>query len=94
MACGRPILMAVRGDAADLITRAQAGIVCPPDDPEAMAQTVRRFMALPQTEREKMGASGREFYLSHMSLVEGAQRTRELLQTAASSRFLSRRAHA
>jgi hypothetical protein len=38
--------------------------------------------------------AGREFYLSHMSLAEGAQKTRELLESAVSARFASRSAHA
>jgi len=94
MACGRPILMAVRGDAADLVSRAQAGLVCEPDDPQAMAQSIRRLMVMPQAERESIGVAGREFYLSHMSLAEGAQKTRELLESAVSARFASRSAHA
>ena len=94
MACARPILMAVRGDAADLVSRSQAGLVCEPDDPQAMAQCIRRLILMPQAQRESMGLAGREFYRNHMSLAEGAQKTRELLESAASARFASRRANA
>jgi hypothetical protein len=41
-----------------------------------------------------MGLAGREFYQNHMSLAEGAQKTRELLESAASARFAARSAHA
>ncbi len=37
MAAGRPIVMAVRGDAADLVMRAGAGILAEPDNPESIA---------------------------------------------------------
>jgi len=65
MACGRPILMAVAGDAADVIRSAGAGLVCAPQDPEALASTVRTFYMMPAVERERMGQAGREAFLKH-----------------------------
>ncbi|MGH9603531.1 MAG: glycosyltransferase family 4 protein, partial [Terriglobales bacterium] len=38
LACGRPILSATSGDAADVVREAGAGLVCPPEDAEALAQ--------------------------------------------------------
>lgn len=65
MACGRPILMAAAGDAADVVRNAGAGLICAPQDPQALADTVRSFYAMPAIERERMGQSGREAFLKH-----------------------------
>jgi len=49
---GRPILAMLReGEAADLIRREQAGIIVPPDDPDAISQAMLDLMAQPAAER-------------------------------------------
>jgi glycosyltransferase involved in cell wall biosynthesis len=58
MASARPILAAVEGDAAEIIRGADAGLICPPSDAVAMAETVNKFMRMPEDEREKMGLNG------------------------------------
>ncbi|MDQ6699464.1 MAG: glycosyltransferase family 4 protein [Acidobacteriota bacterium] len=83
MCCGRPCLMAVRGDAADLILKADAGLACEPENPDAMAQTIRQFCDLPKARLEQMGRNGRDYYLREMSLASGAERMRELFRSAA-----------
>jgi colanic acid biosynthesis glycosyl transferase WcaI len=60
MASGKPILAATAGDTADLITGAGAGIACPPEDPQALAEAVRSFYALSEAERRRMAARGLE----------------------------------
>ena len=67
LACGKPILGVVAGDPADVIRQAAAGIICPQDDPAALAQTVRRFHDMLPAERETMGRSGRRAFLTHYS---------------------------
>jgi glycosyltransferase involved in cell wall biosynthesis len=63
LACGRPILMAVAGDAAAVISEAGAGWVCAPEDPVAMAEGIRKLYEMDQEEREAMGRAGREAFL-------------------------------
>jgi glycosyltransferase involved in cell wall biosynthesis len=58
LATGKPILAAVSGDAADLITNEGAGLACPPSDPVALAETVHRFRALGPDELCRMGKRG------------------------------------
>lgn len=65
MACGRPILMAVAGDAADVVRDAGAGLTCAPEDSKALADAVRTLYAMPAAERERMGQGGREAFLNH-----------------------------
>lgn len=63
LACGRPIICAVPGDGADVIREAGAGLICPPDDPKQLADTVRQMYELPADEREAMGKAGRAAFL-------------------------------
>lgn len=58
MASGKPILAAVSGDAADVVLAAGAGIACQPQNPAALAKTVRQFASMPPSEREKMADGG------------------------------------
>jgi glycosyltransferase involved in cell wall biosynthesis len=67
MACGRPVLMGVEGDAADLIEGTGAGITCQPGDGKALAEAVRRLHAMPPERRERMGRAGRETFLADYS---------------------------
>lgn len=82
MAAGRPILMAVEGDAADLVRAAQAGLVVPPENPAALAAAVLQLADMAPDAREGLGASGRRFYDTHLSFAKGTQRLAELLRAA------------
>jgi glycosyltransferase involved in cell wall biosynthesis len=59
LACGRPILCGVAGDAADVVREAQAGLIVPPQDAGALAQAVRELWAMPADRREALGRNGR-----------------------------------
>ncbi len=74
LAVGRPILMGVRGDAADLITRAKAGLTCTPEDSESIADAVLCLEQMSKSELDQMGENGRKFYLKELSLRVGAER--------------------
>ena len=80
MAAGRPILLAVRGDAADLVEAAKAGICCSPEVPAEIAKAVLKLYAMPKSEREQMGANGREFYDREVSLKIGTEKFERLFQ--------------
>jgi colanic acid biosynthesis glycosyl transferase WcaI len=78
LAAGRPILMAVAGDAADLIARAGAGVLARPEDPRSIAEGVRKLASLSQQEREEMGRNGRAFYDRELAAGVGVERFREV----------------
>lgn len=65
MACGRPILGVLAGDAADVIRQARAGLVCVQEDPGALAETVRTLYTMSPAEREAMGQAGRQAFLAN-----------------------------
>ncbi len=67
MACGRPVLMAVEGDAADLIKAAGAGVTCRAGDAKDLAAAVRRLRAMSRAALENMGRAGREAFVKSYS---------------------------
>lgn len=80
---GKPLLMGVRGDAAELVRQAGAGLTFAPQNAEAMAQAVRELMALSSAERAAMGRRGAEFYEQYLALRVGAAQFVRVLEAAA-----------
>jgi glycosyltransferase involved in cell wall biosynthesis len=64
MAAGLPVITNTPGEVSGVVTEAAAGIACEPHD---MAGAMRRMAALPLSERQAMGASGREWVGLHRS---------------------------
>jgi colanic acid biosynthesis glycosyl transferase WcaI len=84
LAVGRPIIVAARGECADIIGAAGGGFVCDPEDERALADQILRLFQTPKEERELMGRRARAYYLDHFSLHVGAQKIEELLKRAVS----------
>lgn len=78
MAAAKPILCAVRGDAAELVRVAGAGIWAEPENPASIARGVLKLFSLSDPERKVMGVRGREYYTRMMSLDAGSRRFDEL----------------
>jgi glycosyltransferase involved in cell wall biosynthesis len=74
MAAGKPVLMAGRGDAAELVTRSGGGLVCEPENPRSIADAVSRFVGMSLEQRRSMGEAGRKFYDEQLSLKAGVNR--------------------
>lgn len=74
MAAGRPILMAVKGDAANLVESANAGMSCMPGNPGSIKDTLEELYHLPVEELEKMGANGKKYYEQELSIKNGVRR--------------------
>lgn len=84
MAAGKPILMALKGEAADLVTQADSGIVCTPGAPQDIALSVKRLLALTPTARRKMGDNGLKFYKDVMSFKHGLVKMQAIFKEAVS----------
>jgi colanic acid biosynthesis glycosyl transferase WcaI len=74
MAAGKPILMAVDGDAADLVREAGCGVVSESDNPRALADAILALMQIPVEERNRMADSGQAYYRQRLSLCVGTAR--------------------
>ncbi|QZA78319.1 glycosyltransferase family 4 protein [Deefgea tanakiae] len=74
LAVGKPVLMAVRGDAADLVREAQAGICVNSQDVMELAQAILDFANSSKDELSKMGLNGSNFYQKNLSLEVGCNK--------------------
>lgn len=68
MASGKPIIMGVKGDASDLVTRANAGIICKPENPKSISDAIETAYNMIEEELINLGKNGRRFYESELSL--------------------------
>jgi colanic acid biosynthesis glycosyl transferase WcaI len=66
MACGRPVLYAGRGEGAELVRAAKAGLVVEPEDPDALVAAARVLASDPIRATE-MGANGRRYVEEHLA---------------------------
>ena len=64
----------------DPVAEAGCGLTVPPQDPQAVADGLRRLAALPAAERRAMGERGRAFVLAHHTYPVLAQRFLDALQ--------------
>ncbi len=74
MAAGRPIVMAVRGDAAELVMRAGAGILAEPDNPESIAAAVRQLVDMTAEDRDRLGQAAKAFYDRELAIDRAVDR--------------------
>jgi lipopolysaccharide/colanic/teichoic acid biosynthesis glycosyltransferase/glycosyltransferase involved in cell wall biosynthesis len=82
LAAGRPIVMAVRGDAADLVMQAAAGVLAEPDNPDSIAAAVRQLAKMPAVDRERMGQAGRAFYERELAIDRAMDKFDSVFQDA------------
>lgn len=84
MAAGRPILMAVDGDAARLVSAAECGVLAESEHPSSLADAVLRLRSMPLEERQRLGQNGKRFYWDRLSLRTGASRFADLFRSLVS----------
>jgi len=83
LAVGRPILVGVRGDAADLVTKAGAGMACTPEDSDSISKSILTLYNLPRAKLEAMGQNGSRFYSEQLSARIGTLRFERILKQVA-----------
>ena len=72
MACGRPVILGVDGQARQIIETAKAGIFIEPEDPVALAQAVTQLY-LDAGLRKALGHNGRQYILENLSRAQTAE---------------------
>lgn len=85
MAAGRPVLIGVKGDASDLVLKANAGLACQPENAESIANTVRQFSAMPKSELDKMGDNGKNYYEQNLCFGIGVDQYEKIFKSIANS---------
>ncbi len=74
LAVGKPIIMGVDGDAAQLIKASQAGVCCKANSAQLLANAVEQLVALNVDEREQMAKNAHDYYYKHLSLACGVKK--------------------
>ncbi len=82
MGTGRPIVAAVEGEAAEILTESRAARITPPEDAGAMAAAILELEKDPAA-RDELARNGREFVSKHYDRRELARRYLEILAQAA-----------
>ena len=80
LAAGRPILVAVDGEATEIVLAAQAGVAAKSGDSESIANAALRFTQFSALELRDMGNAGRDFYVKKMALDKGINATDEIIR--------------
>lgn len=80
LAAGIPVIAAVPGDVAHIITENGLGFAVPPEDPEALAEAFQAAAALSDEERAAMGVRARQYYEANMSLQAGIDQIETILE--------------
>jgi putative colanic acid biosynthesis glycosyltransferase WcaI len=62
LACGKPIIIVKRGEDAKMLNEKGCALNCEPDNPEALADTVKQMFDMSLDERMRMGKCSLELY--------------------------------
>jgi glycosyltransferase involved in cell wall biosynthesis len=80
MCVGKPLLMAVDGDASDLVYQSNCGITVESQNPKELARAAERLAALDHSQLTQLGENSRKYYYDHLSLVVGAGKFAEIFK--------------
>ena len=72
MACERPVIVAVDGQARQMVEDAGAGVFVEPEDSDALVHAILDLAANPQ-QRQSMGSNGRKYIVSRFTRERTAQ---------------------
>lgn len=62
LACAKPIVAALDGEGSELVREAGAGLTCPAEDADALADAVLTIYRMPEERREAMGRCGIRYH--------------------------------
>jgi colanic acid biosynthesis glycosyl transferase WcaI len=90
LAVGKPVLVGVEGDAADLVKKAGAGLAYDSDSPDSLAAAIERLVSMPGNELADMGDQGCLFYRAELSFAKGVDRFEKVFFEAAVKQVIRR----
>lgn len=61
-ACGKPIIASLDGEGSKQIVESQAGLTCPAEDADALAEAILALSRMPKDQRDAMGKQGIQYY--------------------------------
>lgn len=84
---GRPILVGVNGDCAELVKEAGASIAFESENPASLADAVKKLAFMSQNERDKIAACGKHFYHNKLAFAVGLTQIEQSFYSAIKSDF-------
>jgi glycosyltransferase involved in cell wall biosynthesis len=79
MACGRPVILGVEGQARELVEKADCGVCVPPEDSAALAGAIEQLYSDAKL-RERLGRNGRNYVVRYLTREQTAKDYLEILQ--------------
>jgi len=79
LASGRPIIVAARGEAADVVSRSGAGWACAPGDQDGLEAAIRAALSAGARRLREMGGQARRAYEAEFAVASGIDRVERLL---------------
>jgi glycosyltransferase involved in cell wall biosynthesis len=76
-AAGKPVVASLDGEGARVVLEANAGVTCPAEDAQALAEGILGLRNAPPAELESMGQAGRRYYDQHFEPEMLARRLRD-----------------
>lgn len=83
LACGKPIIIAKRGEDAKMLKEKGCALVCEPDNPKALFDLVIQFFNMDSSERATMGKYSLSLYKERYNKDRLLQKMEEVLRNAA-----------
>jgi glycosyltransferase involved in cell wall biosynthesis len=83
-ACERPVLLSVDGEARQVMERAGGGTFIPPEDPNALADSLS-WLKMAVDDRQRMGQAGRRYTVENYSRQSQAAMLVEILEETLNS---------
>ena len=81
-AMAKPIILGVRGHAAELVNQAQAGVCIEPENEDELVEAVERFAADPEA-AASLGRAGHDYVVRHFDREVLAQRYLDIVRRVA-----------
>jgi glycosyltransferase involved in cell wall biosynthesis len=82
MACGRPVILGVAGQARELVEQAGCGLCVAPEDSISLVEAIEQLYNDPEL-RSRLGTNGRAYVIKHLSRKETASQYISLLKRLA-----------
>jgi len=79
MASGRPVIIAAKGEAADLVQRSEGGCMVDPEDSTQLAEMILEFADGGHQLSDLRGSNAYQFYQSHLSESVGSMALTKIL---------------
>jgi glycosyltransferase involved in cell wall biosynthesis len=90
MACERPLIASVSGEAGEVVERSRGGLRTNPGDEHALAGAILKVRATPEVEQLEMGRRARAYVAANYDRVALADRYLDILKTVAARSPTSR----